>query len=565
MTDFLRETRRRYRTGLLCGGALLLATALGAPATAAEWTFGNVEMRLNSTVSAGAGMRLVNPDADYIGVTNGGNDPNGVNFDDGNLNYRRGDFYSASTRLLNELEITAGNFGAFLRVNTFYDAINNDAESTRRTDLSKTARHRVGRGIDLLDAYVSGNFEIGNSPLTIRAGNQVINWGEALFTSGGISQTNALDVVKLVTPGTNIREAYLPSPMIYGNIGLFPNFNLEAYYQFQWRQSKLPPVGTFFATDDLFGPGAQGLFYLADPGGSGLDPATLFAFGLGIPKAEDKAPSDQGQFGVAARYFVENMSTELGLFFVRYHAKLPYFAGSAEAVPIVVFPFIDIVPANYFAAFPESIDLWGASVSFPVGQFSVAAEASYQPNFQVPTNENSLVEAALAVLGDPFLRPASVFTYPKADRFNMIANAAISMGPTDLFFGVATTAIGADSIDAIVEVGGVSFDKRPIDTTGDLFAWGYKLSASATYSNAFGSSVTLTPHVAFSHDVRGTPIDRTATGNFIEGRRAVTIGLDGTYNANLKVGVAYTNNMGGGVVSRNSDHDYATVAVSYAF
>ena len=40
---------------------------------------------------------------------------------------------------------------------------------------------RVGAGIELLDAYINYDFDIGNMPAQIRVGNQVINWGESTF------------------------------------------------------------------------------------------------------------------------------------------------------------------------------------------------------------------------------------------------------------------------------------------------------------------------------------------------------------------------------------------------
>lgn len=557
-----RNALRRRGAGRRAGGllaGLLLATSCLTPAMAEEWDMGGVKLKLNSTLSAGMGIRTVNPDSNYIGVSNGGTDPGGVNFDDGNLNYKRGDIYSASVRMMHEVDVSYQNLGAFTRFSYFYDFVNSDADSTRRTDLTESARHRAGRGVDLYDAYVFGDFEVGNSPLNLRLGNQVINWGEALFRTGGIAQTNALDVARVVTPGTNIREAYLPSPMIYANFGIVPGLSVEAYYQFQWRRSKLLPMGTFFSTDDLTGPGAEGLFFAADPGGTGLTPEQLFLFGAGIPKLNDVGPKDQGQFGLATRYYVDPLSAEISAFYLRYHAKTPYLSATAIPLPFPVFA----APTGYFAYFPENIDLYGASVSLPVGPLSVAAEVAYQPDYPV-----MLADAVTAAVTQAFLTglPATVYGVTPANRWNAIANAALSIGPGLEYLGQTPGWIGADTIDLIGEVGAVSFSgARPAGVTGDMFAWGTNLAVSATYTNAFGTEITLKPGVSIAYDVNGVAIDRASAGTYIEGKRSLTVGLTGVYRDTLTAAINYTNSTGGGTISRNSDRDYVTLTASYSF
>src|SRR5690606_17877440 len=231
MDNILKRRRSSRSSTCLVAGALIAGIGATAPASAADFKFGNVDVNIKSTLSAGLGVRTTNPDWSQIAVSNGGSDmsPAAENFDDGNLNFRRGDIFTASARMLHEVDIHQGNIGAFVSFSYFYDAINNNKESTRRTDISDSTRSQVGRGFDLYDADIYGDFTVAGMPLTIRAGNQVINWGEALFRSGGIAQTDAVDVSRLVTPGTNIREGYLPSPMAYVNISPFENFGLEAY------------------------------------------------------------------------------------------------------------------------------------------------------------------------------------------------------------------------------------------------------------------------------------------------------------------------------------------------
>ena len=549
--------------------SLAIASAVGTSANAAEFNFGDVSVNIDTTLAAAFGVRTMSQDSRFIAASNGGTNTalGAENVDDGNLNFNRGDVYSASVRAIHDIEMSAGNIGAFVRFSYFYDAISANEGNTRRTELSDAARDDAGYGLDLLDAYVYGDFQVADMPFSVRVGNQVVNWGEALLRQGGISQTNALDVIKIVTPGAELREAYLPSPMLWANIGITPSFSLEAYYQVKWRESRLVPVGEFHSTEDIFGSGAQGFFLAGDPGGTGLPASVILATAAGVPKISDQTPDDQGQFGVAARYYLDAYSTELSLFYINYHSKLPYFAGDASLVPIGVFPFAELTLDDYFAYFPENIQLFGASASFPVGMVAVGIEASYQPDFPVPL-ESGLTEAAAeaaALAFVPTYGSARSLGVVEVDKFNVIANAQISLGAGSPVLGRAVEFLGADSVDIITEVGMVDFrGDAPAGTTGKTFAWGYNLDVSATFSNAFGTDITLTPGLSYAQDVVGSSLDKAATGNYAESRKGLTLRLNASYDNDLTAGIAYTNNMGG-YHAGDSDRDYITFTTTYSF
>ncbi|MEQ8328287.1 DUF1302 domain-containing protein [Parvibaculum sp.] len=548
------------RTMCLLAGTMIAGLAGIAPASAADWKFGNIDVNLKSTVSAGLGVRTVDPDGDLISFLNGGRDTNvaAENFDDGNLNFKRGDIFTASTRMLHELDMSWENYGAFVSVSYFYDFVNNDADSTRRTDLSSAARSQAGRGFDLYDAYVYGDFDVAGMPLTVRGGNQVINWGEALFRPGGINQTNAVDVSRLVTPGTNIREGYLPSPMIYANIAPLPGFSLEAYYQFLWRNTELVPVGTFHSTEDILGEGAQGFFFAGDPGGVGY-PAAIAS---GIPKLADDEPNDSGQYGVAARYFIDSLATETSLYYLNYHAKTPYLSATGSCFAVFLGTCLFAAPTGYYAYFPEDIDLYGASVSFPLGPVAVGAEVAYQPDFPLMLDD-ALTAATTAASASLGTSRVDGVTY--ADRMNYIANAAVTVAPSLPYIGQVPGWIGADTIDLYGEVGVVTFDETPVGVSGNESAWGFTTSASAVYSNVFVSGLKLTPSISFNCDVNGTALDRSVSGTPVEGKRAVSIGVSADYRSTYTASIQYTNNIGGGLIARNSDRDFVTVTASYSF
>ena len=108
---------------------------------------------------------------------------------------------------------------------------------------------------------MSKDLNIGSQRARVRVGNQVISWGESIFAIGGINSTNSLDFQKLSIPGTQLKEAVLPAPIVSIATGLGHGVNVEAYYQFRWNANRLPPVGTYFSVADILGKGRQPLLH----------------------------------------------------------------------------------------------------------------------------------------------------------------------------------------------------------------------------------------------------------------------------------------------------------------
>ena len=93
----------------------------------------------------------------------------------------------------------------------------------------------------------------------------------------------------------------------------------------------------------------------------------------------------------------------------------------------------------------------------------------------------------------------------------------------------------------------------------DPTSCGYRLVVRGTYDNAIGA-LSLTPGVAFYHDVDGTappPIR-----NFSEDRKTVTLSIDAEYLSVWRGRPSYTNSFGAG---RRADRDFLALSASYSF
>ena len=121
----------------------------------------------------------------------------------------------------------------------------------------RSARKRAGYDLNLLDAYVTGNFDVGGIPLSVRVGDQVINWGESVFIRNGLNSINPVDSSKVRVAGAEVRDVLEPVTAANIRLGLTDNLSLESFYQLRWVHTELEPAGTFFSTSDSASPGAD--------------------------------------------------------------------------------------------------------------------------------------------------------------------------------------------------------------------------------------------------------------------------------------------------------------------
>lgn len=581
------------------GIALALAlTAAPRPAVAIDIsTAAGVSGSFDSTITFGTAVRLEEQDPDLIGVANGGNAAS-VNVDDGNLNFDQGDITSLAARVTHELGLDWENLGFFGRLYYFYDAAIMDLEPAR-TDFTDQAEDRAGRDIELLDAFATADFDIGSMPLTIRAGNQVISWGESTFIPNGINIINPFDVTQLRVAGSEIRDALVPIPSIDVSLGPTENLSVEAFYQFEFEQTELEAAGTFFSTNDFISPGGERVFlgFGTIPDMLPLPPGTAAPIGPFVPRSFDRDPDDQGQFGIALRYFADQLNdTEFGLYWIRHHSRLPLVsAQSGTLAGLLAGDFA--ASGSYFAEFPEDIDLFGASFNTALDFLGLAlqGEVSYRVDQPLQVDDVELLFAALSPV-DAAL-PAPIFGASQLGSFGFDEEirgfrredvVQALMTATKLFEPV----LGADQIVLVGELGvtwipgmpekdelrfdgpGTFTSGNPIFTAAgiqpstqadgfaDDFSFGYRVVARADYLGAIGP-VNLSPQIAFAHDVDGTTPQ--PLGTFVEGRKAATLTLSATYLNAWRADLSYTNFFGGGDFNLGKDRDFVALAVSYSF
>ena len=623
--------------------AVGMAVPRSAPAMQLPANDSGITGHFDTTVSMGAAMRVSERNELLFSRGSGGK-AYSFNNDDGNLNYDRGDLVSLGTKVNHELQLSLENQGAdlgfFGRVLYFYDHVVAEGD-TDHTPLSAAAKRHAGRDFKLLDAYVTGDFDAGAVPVSIRLGNQVISWGESVFLRSGINSINPADISKLRIAGAELRDVLVPIPAANVKLSVGDSVFLEGFYQFRWLHSEIEAKGTFFSTSDTASRGGDTIHLGLGREGLGddkndLDPGcprsrtnpTGRPEGLcsRVPRSADGDAGHDGQFGVALRYFAAALNdAELGLYYTRIHSRLPLLSLRAADSRQLTAPGGFAGSAQYFVEYPEDIDLMGASFNAELGAtgFAIQGEVAYrrkQPlqidnveiGFSMLSPLRELEVAArraqgplrrllqgLANTGKLFGRSQTDFPKLKSgDVITGFRRKDVVQGSLAVTKALGPM-LGAGDVVLLTEAGftqvqnmedksvlryegpGTWTSGNDVFTTGDPriparsvqpvtqkggfadpFSWGYRAVMRATYSNALGP-VSLAPQIAFSHDVNGTapgPI-----GNFVEGRKTLTLSLGASYLVSWSAQLSYTNFFGAGQHNLLGDRDFVSLAASYSF
>ena len=318
-----KSTASSLRWQAIAALALALVTAPALRALVFE--FGDVKGSFDTTVSIGALARVAGQDPNLIGTTNGGL-AHSVNGDNGDLNYDRG-LASFLLKANHDLQIDYHSMGAFVRGYYFNDFVNSNGVR-HHVALSKEAQRLVANGGELLDAYVYFKPTLGDMPASFRIGKQVLSWGESTFIPNGINSINPIDVAKLRTPGSELKEALLPLNMVSGTLSISENLTAEAFYLLDWQRTRIDPPGSYFSTNDFVGKGGTQVFLGF---GAIADTSTLGA----IPRGTDREPGKSGQWGVNVKYIAHGLNdTEFGAYFMNYSSRLPVISATTPTSPI---------------------------------------------------------------------------------------------------------------------------------------------------------------------------------------------------------------------------------------
>ncbi|MFJ7315826.1 DUF1302 domain-containing protein [Pseudomonas sp. NPDC098747] len=347
--------------------------------------------------------------------------------------------------------------------------------------------------------------------------------------------------------------------------------------------------------------------------------------GVLVRRGPDRDARDSGQWGASLKYMFEPLDTEFGAYFMNYHSRAPIF--SATGAPQSVYntaralpgPFAALAPllvagnSQYFVEYPEDIRLYGLSFSttLPTGT-AWSGEISYRPNAPVQLNSTDILFAGVRPLGGALTNASLLTGVPGQDLHGYERKEITQLQTTFTHF--FDQVMGASRLTLVGEVGATYVgglesrsDKRygrdPVYGPGELpatgaintcanilnastingagpgspqnnrsrncdndgfttsMSWGYRGRAIWEYNDVF-AGVNLKPNVAWSHDVSG--YSPGPGGNFEEGRKAVSLGVDAEYQNTYTASLAYTNFFDGKYTTVD-DRDFVALSFGVNF
>ncbi len=295
-----------------------------------------------------------------------------MNFDDGNLNYDKGDVVQAPLVLTTDLKLNWSEYELFVRGRGVYDPVNYNFTETHPNKLTREnydsvvlrgdpfanryypeaidngglvhqkRPHEIAkeyRFYDLLDFNISGPIHIGDQDITFRLGRQIVNWGESTVAIvNSLSQANPVNANNIYRLGNALLEdLFIPINMLSLSYAPLDGLTVGGFYQFEWKPAEIPPPGSFYSFLDAgtknlgserlnasFGGGPDDFDKLGRRFGNPLD--LVASTTLTVGRLPDDKARDSGQYGINLSYYAEdfNNGTQFGLYFMNYHSKLPY-------------------------------------------------------------------------------------------------------------------------------------------------------------------------------------------------------------------------------------------------
>lgn len=338
----------RYAAIIACMGTMLQLSPLA-------WAFtidtGSPDFKIvwNNTLRYNWGMRM--QDRDPLIANN-------AIFDQGDALFDRYDTITNRLDLLSEFDLLyRDRYGLRISAAAWYDHAYGDRGRSNPNALgtelvpnsyvdneftSYVKRYYAGPSGELLDAFVYGVFDLGDTVWNVKAGRHALIWGESLFGNThaiSFSQVPSDGMKGVTNPGASAKETALPVAQISTIAQITPELSLLGQVGFEWEPTRIPEAGTYFGVDVVN----------KGPNVNRLSPIE----------------GEAGDLGLGLKWSPEWLDGTLGFYARRFDDKNGWLAQDAGG-------------GQTRAVYARDIDLLGVTLVKRFGQVLVGAELSYR-------------------------------------------------------------------------------------------------------------------------------------------------------------------------------------------
>ncbi|MEH6607869.1 MAG: DUF1302 family protein [Halioglobus sp.] len=388
----------------------------------------------------------------------------------------------------------------------------------------------------------------------------------------------------------------------------------------------VPPGGTFIQAEGFasqFGTNVSDFFGIP---AESLEAVGIDEFDPNFYQIANRLPtekaSDSGQFGITLQSILPNLNnSKVALHYARYHANLPSFGLVGPSLPNYVTGYSEpgiaklkaeliregvgpvrataaatltklsaaLNDAAYFTQYPEDIDMLGVSFNTTTMRTGTAYFGEVAHHFDAPMSVHSgdvLPEIIPGSTRDNPLPPVDLQKFSIEELATDFANVRIDpiiyldktfallgvtqflgpqLGASQTLFNIELASMYIwdmpDRSEMFLAGPGLAVtDFAPRSAFATSHSWGYRIAGAMVYNNVFGG-VKLRPSVVWAHDVDG--VSPVGAGPFLEGRKALTLGLQAEYLTRLKVNLTYSAFSGAGQWNLINDRDNLSFSIRY--
>lgn len=471
----------------------------------------------------------------------------------------------------------------------------------RAGELNAKARRSAQTDAEVLDAFVFGNFLLGEIPLSLKFGRHTLYWGESLLNPllGIAYSMGPPDINKgLTVPGIGAQDVFLPLLRLSGTVGLLDTLSLGFDKPMEWEPLRSPEGGTYLAVADA-------LFEAPDQLYGGNLPL------LG-PTSLPQLPTQHGEndkaFGVQLKWSPEFFAGgTFGFYYRRLDEVVPALnlaRATAERNPglhgyvgslssflgqlgIDLGPVGDDLPGAYRFTYASEAQLYGFSAATSLFGVSLGADVAYNINRTLTSQLSQITEEGIGARGDVwsgtlsglFLgKEVSLLGLTLFDQYFLTAELNWSYLQqltynASAFKGMDTDACRADA----VFFGAGEIEVDTIDSCAGRYHLGLGLIFAPIWYQVL-PGVDLAGQLFYNAGIKNnSPIQTASNQDFVIAALGLTASIRGEYQVSLtynyfdskfRTGQNFDNETiattfnGSGIIA---DRDWLSLAFKYSF